>query len=243
MNRSGVTCSDCHEELVGDNYINPPATRLPCPKCGSMNRTVALSGMTLGMSTGTAMLSVQSAGSGIVLPPILVQAVVERQAQTQEGDLVVALVPAWTAIVAALQKDPAVAFEIDPRKWEEILAGAYELAGFDEVILTPRSGDLGRDVIATKKGFLTVRIIEQVKRYASGNLVPASDVRALCGTLNLDSRASKGLVTTTSDFAPGCAKEFASLIPTRLELVNGQDLKRRLAEIAAGTGVLVPAKA
>jgi len=47
--------------------------------------------------------------------------------------------------------------------WEEIIAGAYKKAGFDEVTLTPRSGDLGRDVIAIKKGLGSVRVIDQVK--------------------------------------------------------------------------------
>jgi hypothetical protein len=36
-------------------------------------------------------------------------------------------------------------------------------AGFEEVILTPRSGDHGRDVIATKKALGTIRVIDQVK--------------------------------------------------------------------------------
>jgi len=32
---------------------------------------------------------------------------------TTEGDLIVALEPAWRAIVAELRKDPSVAFKID----------------------------------------------------------------------------------------------------------------------------------
>jgi len=68
-----------------------------------------------------------------------------------------------------------------------------------------------------------------------GQLVTANDVRAFYHTLNdYDRKASKGMVTTTSGFAPGCEKEFAEYMPTRLELVNGQDLQRRLVEIAAG---------
>jgi restriction system protein len=71
---------------------------------------------------------------------------------------------------------PQIAFQISPRKWEEIIAGAYKKAGFDEVILT-RSGDLGRDVIAVKKGIGTIRVVDQVKAYKPGHLVTVNDVR------------------------------------------------------------------
>src|SRR6516225_9135365 len=62
-------------------------------------------------------------------------------------------------------KDPELMYQLNPRKWEELIAGAYELAGFDEVILTPRSGDKGRDVIAVKKGIGCIRFLEEVKAY------------------------------------------------------------------------------
>src|SRR5215472_7722472 len=40
----------------------------------------------------------------------------------------------------------AVAYQIPPEKWEEIVAGAFKKAQYDEVTLTPRSGDRGRDI-------------------------------------------------------------------------------------------------
>ena len=55
-------------------------------------------------------------------------------------------------------------------KWEELIAAAFDRSGYDEVILTPRSGDHGRDVIAIKKGIGTVRIIDSVKAYKPGTL-------------------------------------------------------------------------
>lgn len=64
-------------------------------------------------------------------------------------------------------------------RWEEIIAGAYQKAGFDEVTLTSRSGDFGRDVIAVKHGLGTIRIIDQVKAYSPNRLVTADDVRSL----------------------------------------------------------------
>jgi restriction system protein len=126
-------------------------------------------------------------------------------------------------------------YKIPPRKWEEIIAGAYKEAQFDEVILTPRSGDLGRDVIAVKKGLGTVKLIDQVKAYRPGHLVTAEEVNALIGVLLGGSDgASKGFVTTTSDFAPNILKHpsISLQIPGRIELINGSKLQKRLIEIA-----------
>jgi len=95
---------------------------------------------------------------------------------------------------------------LEPRQFEELIAGAYEEEDCDEVILTPRSGDRGRDVIATSRLFGTVRILDQVKLYR--RVVEADDVRALHGVLGLDQGASKGVITTTSAFAPGVYDEF-----------------------------------
>ncbi|MBI2360629.1 MAG: restriction endonuclease [Deltaproteobacteria bacterium] len=70
---------------------------------------------------------------------------------------------------------------IDWRKLEEIIAGAYEREGWPEVVLTPRSGDRGRNVIATKPGIGSIRIIDQVKAYAPDHPVTADEVRAVLG--------------------------------------------------------------
>jgi len=66
------------------------------------------------------------------------------------GRLVRAVALPWFDLMEILRRDPAVLYQIDPWKFEEIIAGAYTRAGFDEVILTPRSGDGGKDVIAPK---------------------------------------------------------------------------------------------
>jgi restriction system protein len=97
---------------------------------------------------------------------------------TGEGKLIEAVTIPWFEIVALLKENPNVAFQISPEKWEEIVAGAYNRAGFDKVTLTPRSGDRGRDVIAVKKGIGSVRIIDQVKAFHPSHLVTADDVRA-----------------------------------------------------------------
>jgi restriction system protein len=157
---------------------------------------------------------------------LLVQAIVEPYGKTNEGDLVRAMVIPWRVIVNHLAKDWTMAFEIPPRTWEELIAAGFEQAGYDEVILTPRSGDHGRDVVAVRRGVGCVRIIGSVKAYAPHRLVKHDDVRALAGVLHGDHSATKGVITTTSDFAPGIVTDpyLAPLMPFRLELMNGQRL-------------------
>src|ERR1017187_5514419 len=94
---------------------------------------------------------------------ITIQAVIEPYGTTSEGQLICAVSVPWRAIVDRLQKDWTKAQEISPRMWEEMIAAAFDEAGYDEVILTPRSGDFGRDVIAVRKGVGCVRIISSVK--------------------------------------------------------------------------------
>jgi restriction system protein len=107
---------------------------------------------------------------------------------------------------------------------EELVAGAYKRQGCPQVELTPRSGDKGRDVIATWPGIGSVRIIDQVKAYGQGRKVPADDVRALLGVLTRDLNVSKGIVTTTSSFAPGVEDEMKPFMPNRFELKDGPRL-------------------
>lgn len=169
----------------------------------------------------------------VLPPPILLQAVLEFGDRTTEGQLVRAVAVSWFAIINLMLKDERLIYELDPRKWEELVAGAWEREGY-VVTLTPRSGDGGRDVIATLSGGGCVRLIDQIKRYKPGNRVTADDVRAMIGTLTLDPTATKGLITTTSEFAPGIAKDAAiqRLIPERLELRPREPLLAWLEKLA-----------
>jgi restriction system protein len=57
--------------------------------------------------------------------------------------------------------------------------------------------------------------------------VSANDVRALLGVLTADASVSKGIITTTSEFAPGIRKEpgLKRFMPYRLELKEGPELR------------------
>jgi restriction system protein len=159
---------------------------------------------------------------------LLLAGVVELVGKTLDGDRIRLIEPAWQAILRVLEADPDAAFQIKPRKWEELVAAAYEAEGY-LVELTPRSGDGGVDVIATLESGSRVRIFDQVKAYGRGHLVLANDVRALMGVV-AHSDATKGVVTTTSDFAPKIREDkyIAHAIRSGLELVNGTGLRQRL---------------
>ncbi len=146
-------------------------------------------------------------------------------ATVSDGQIIETVTLPWARLVAELEKDPGLLYRFDPRKMEELVAAAYKEAGeFDEVTLTPRSNDGGVDVVAVRQGQFSVRILDQVKRYRADHRVTADEVRALYGVLSRDPRASKAYITTTSEFAPGVAKEFSDAIPTRLDLRNGTAL-------------------
>ena len=164
---------------------------------------------------------------------ILQTALVDLGPKTSEGHTIQAVTVPWLEIAKALENDPQLLFEFvnNPRKFEEFIAGAYRQAGYSNVELTPPSGDRGRDVIATMSGVVIVRVLDQVKAYAPGHVVEANDVRAMHGVLDRDKNASRGVVTTTSKFAPGVLKEYEEYIPNRLELRDGPTLGEWLRQI------------
>lgn len=153
-------------------------------------------------------------------PELVVKALLTFAGKTEDGSLVEAVALPWAEILAELRRDPENAYRISPRQWEEIIAGAYTKAGFDEVILTPRSGDFGRDVIATKHGIGSIRIFDQVKAYKPGHVVTADEVRSMLGVLTGAGNVSKGVMTTTSTFAPRVSDDpfLKPFMPFRLEL-------------------------
>lgn len=165
---------------------------------------------------------------------LLVQGIIERVEPHSEGYLIRAISLPWKVIARELVNDWNKAFKIPSDKWEEMIAAAFEQDGFDQVILTPRSGDRGRDVIAIKNGIGSIRIIDSVKAYKPGHLVKHDDIRALSGVMHGDHQATKAILTTTSDFAPGIITDpyLKPLIPYRLELMNGEKLRRWLESLA-----------
>jgi restriction system protein len=169
-------------------------------------------------------------------PPVglRIDSLIIPQKKTAEGVLIASTSIVWTEIVSRLSKNWNEAYQISSERWEELVAGAFQKAGYDEVTLTPRSGDFGRDVIAVKNGFGCVKIIGSVKAFAPNRRVGQDDVRALLGVLSGEQNASKGIIATTADFAPRLTSDpfVRPFLPTRLELVNGRKLRDWLVALA-----------
>jgi restriction system protein len=171
-------------------------------------------------------------------PQVTIKALLTLEDAGDEGQLVMAVAVPWFEIARMIQQDPQSMYGIDHRAWEEIIAGAYTRAGFDNVVLTPRSGDFGRDVIATKLGTGSIRIYDQVKAYSPGHVVTAEEVRAMLGVITAHQNVSKGVITTTSTFAPRLMDDadLARNIPYRLELKPRDVLLPWLDELSGGEG-------
>jgi restriction system protein len=170
-----------------------------------------------------------------ILPKLIIQTLILPESKDAEGVLIRDVTIAWWEIIKLILQDPNLMYQIPHRTWEEVIAGGYEAAGY-KVTLTPASGDLGRDVIAYRDGFGSVRFIESVKRYTPNHPVTANDVRALLGVLHSDQNATKGIVSTTWEFAPKIAEDplIKPHIPYRLELVNRHGLIERFKDWTCG---------
>lgn len=172
-------------------------------------------------------------------PELLLQCLIEPSQKTSEGILIQTISLPWIRILKEIQHNPGFLMQFlgHSRQFEEFIAGVYSVQGFD-VTLTPRSADGGRDIIASKQGFGAVRFLEQIKCYKPGHLVTHNDVRAMLGVLSADQpRASKALITTTSDFQPTVmtCEQFKPFIPYQLELKNGEKTLEWLKSINPDT--------
>src|ERR1700720_1984401 len=59
--------------------------------------------------------------------------IVTAEKRTAQGILIKSTSLVWNEVAHALGNDWSRAFEIPPEKWEEIVAGAFHKAGFDQV--------------------------------------------------------------------------------------------------------------
>jgi restriction system protein len=244
------SCRGCGAP-IDEGLDGSAGARAPCPHCGSTARAdhglveegiVAGGVISASMRAPVEVLAAVEASAafrveaviGQPLPALTLKALLDFGENNRHGQLIREVAVPWFEIMKMLQQDPAGVYQIDWRKWEEIIAGAYKRAGFDEVILTPRSGDGGKDIIATKKGVGSICIFDQVRAYTPPRLVSAEEVRAMLGVITGHLNVSKGIITTTSEFAPRVADDpgLAPFIPYRLELKPRDALLRWLAKLS-----------
>jgi hypothetical protein len=109
-------------------------------------------------------------------------------------------------LIARLAENPELMYDLDWRRFEELVAELYERQGY-EVTLTRGSKDGGVDIYALHRAphakFLTVI---DAKRNHAGNPVGVELVKQLRSTV-ADANAHMGVIATTSYFTKG-AKDY-----------------------------------
>lgn len=119
-------------------------------------------------------------------------------------------------LLTALANNPQLMYELEPRKFEELVARMFTDYGF-HAQLTPATRDGGYDIIATLHNPATsfIALIE-CKKYSPDNRVGVEIVRGLYGVTEMKG-ANQGLVVTSSSFTRGALEEKAR-IGSRMEL-------------------------
>lgn len=130
-------------------------------------------------------------------------------------------------ILTYYRNNPKKLLTMDWRKFEELVADIFKVAGFD-VTLTPGRKDGGIDIIAVQNSSLTGPLTHliQCKRYSHN--VGVEPIRGLFGVVTAE-RANHGICVTTSDFTKEAIR-FANHNKTMLSLKNYSDLLSWLKE-------------
>jgi|SRR3982751_2605742 len=103
---------------------------------------------------------------------------------------------------------PELMRNLSALEFEQFVATLIDKLGFENVVITPRSGDQGRDIIAVKRvSGIPVLFAFECKRYGPDKPIGVELLRALLGTISHGpTKANKGILVTTSRFTSGARK-------------------------------------
>lgn len=111
-------------------------------------------------------------------------------------------------LIIEADRNPAILYDLNPRKFEELIAHIFSLHGF-RVELTKQTRDGGRDIIAIRSDLeIKSKYIIECKRYAPNKSVGVGLVRNLYG-VQIQEDANKSVLATTSRFTQD-ARSFAT---------------------------------
>lgn len=108
------------------------------------------------------------------------------------------------------------------------------MAGFEQVIVTGRTGDGGIDGhgIVKINQFVGFQVAFQSKRYGDGRTVGSRVVRDFRGAIM--GRSDKGIIITTGTFTSDAQKEAVRDGATPIELVDGEQVLDMIEELELG---------
>jgi restriction system protein len=121
---------------------------------------------------------------------------------------------------------------LSPNGFERLCQRLLREAGFEQVVVTGRSGDGGIDGhgVLALNAFVSFRVLFQCKRY-DGAVTP-SQVRDFRGALQ--GRAEKGMILTTGFFTRDAEREAVREGAPQIELVDGEKLVELFEELELG---------
>lgn len=121
---------------------------------------------------------------------------------------------------------------INPYGFERLTKRILRESGFNEVNVTSKSGDGGIDGFGKFKinGILSFTVAFQCKRYKGS--VSAQQIRDFRGSLSTD--VEKGIFITTGTFTKKAKEEASQPGKKQIELIDGDSLMDRLAELGLG---------
>ena len=121
---------------------------------------------------------------------------------------------------------------LPPAGFERICQRLLREAGFEQVVVTGKSGDGGIDGhgVLSLNAFVSFRVLFQCKRYV-GSVTP-SQVRDFRGAMQ--GRADKGLILTTGSFTSEARREATRDGAPPVELVDGEKLIELFAKLDLG---------
>ena len=125
-----------------------------------------------------------------------------------------------------------ILLEINPYSFEVLMQRMLRECGLNPVEVTKKSGDGGIDGYGTLKlnGIIGFKLAFQCKRYKGS--VSAGEIRDFRGSLTADTE--KGLFITTGTFTQEAKKEANNPGKQIIDLMDGTDLKNKLAELKIG---------
>lgn len=114
------------------------------------------------------------------------------------------------------KKYPQKMYDLQPRKFEELIASILEDLGFT-IELTQATRDGGRDIIANIKNEVTNFLAYvECKRYSPDNKIDVGIIRSVQG-VHYTRKPNKSIIVTTSFFTKDAIEE-AKLIENQLDL-------------------------
>lgn len=132
-----------------------------------------------------------------------------------------------TNLIKYFRQHPEELYQIDPRKFEELVAELFLGFGYS-VELTAQTRDGGRDVIAVSHRPANLRFLIECKRYAAERTVGIAPVQRLLGVVSAENSTKGILVTTARRFS----RPATELMAKRKWILEGREFEKLVEWLA-----------